>query len=166
MANDVTESKFYDLQQESIDLVNEQIGKLALPFNLKIKMIGNKKLKTMIKLSKISDVNQYMTGFDLLIQINEDYLEAFEGDSASILIYQEIDRLSFDIAKGTFKIGKYPLQTTPGVLKKYGIDAVAKANQLSDLYKSQKDDAQDDADAQKDAAKKVKANKKSSVDFE
>ena len=84
MANDVTESKFYDLQQESMDLVNEQINKIALPFSLKVKMIGNKKLKTMIKLNKISDINQYMTGLYLLIQINEDYLEAFEGESASI----------------------------------------------------------------------------------
>jgi hypothetical protein len=163
MANDVSESKFYDLQQESIDLINEQINKIALPFNLKIKIIGNKKLKSMIKLSKINDINEYMTGYSMLIQINEDYLEAFEGDSASILIYQELDRLSFDIAKGTFKIGKYPLQTTAGVLKKYGIEAVAQANQLSDLYKSQKDDNDSD---QKDATKKVKANKKSAVNFD
>lgn len=158
------EAKFYDLQSESIEKVNEQVNKLALPFNLKIKMIGNSKLKNMIKMSKISDVNQYMTGFDLLIQINEDYLEAFDAESASILIYQEVDRLTFDVAKGTFKIGKYPLQTTSGVLQKYGIEAVAKANQLSDLYKQQKDDGKEFDE--KEAAKKVKANKKSAVDFD
>lgn len=158
-----TETKFYDLQDETINAVNEQINKLALPFNVKVKMIGNKKLKTMIKLSKINDVNQYLTGYDLLIQINEDYLEAFDEESRSILIYQEIDRLAFDIAKGTFKLVKYPLQTTSGVLQKYGIEAVAKANQLSDLYKQQKDDGKE-FDSE-EAKKKVKSNKKNSLEF-
>ena len=72
--------------------------------------------------------------------------------------------MTFDSVKGTFKIGKYPLQTTSGVLQKYGIDAVAKANQLSDLYKSQKDDGKDFDQA--DADKKAKKNKTNAVSFD
>lgn len=162
--NSETVSKFYDLQDETIEKVNNLIDKLALPFNLKVKIIGNSKQKTVIKLSKINDINQFLTGFDMLIMINEEYLEAVEDESSDILIYQELDRLNFDISKGTFKIIKYPLQTTAGVLKKWGIDAVAKANQLSELYSQQKSDGK--PFDKKEAEKKIAKNSKNSVSFD
>lgn len=137
------ESKFYDLDQDTLDVINDIIDNMALPFNLRIKYMGNSKQKTLIKLQKLSDVMVHLTTVDLIIFINEEYFDSLENNS-TILIHQELDRLEFDINKGTFKIGKYPLQTTTGVLKKYGIDAVAEANQLSELYSQQKKDSDEE----------------------
>lgn len=134
------ESKFYDLHEDTLDTIQNIIDKMSMPFNLKIKFLGNTKMKQLIKLQKINDVFSHLTQIDLLVFINEDYFIRLEDGNSEILIYQEFDRLEYDINKGTFKIGKYPLQTTPGVLKKYGIDAVASANQLVELYTQQKED--------------------------
>lgn len=161
-----TESKFYDLSEDSILKIEEAFEKMALPFNLKKKLIGVNKQKALIKLQKVNPITQHVSGLDLLIMINEDYLAALEGENADILINQELDRLEFDINKGTFKIGKFKLQTTEGVLKKYGIEAVAKANQLSELYKQQKDDDQEFDQNSDNVKKKIKSVKKSSVEFE
>ena len=159
------EPKFYDLEQSSLDLVNDTIGKMALAFNIKTKLIGVSKQKTLIKIQKCSPVFQHISAIDLLIYINEDYLVALEGESADILIHQELDRLEMDISKGTFKLGKFRLQTNEGILNKYGIDAVAKANQLSDLYEKQTKDGHEFDKNSEDVQKKLKSNKKSGVEF-
>ena len=130
-----TENKFYELSEDTLELIQGLVSKMALPFNLRIKYMGNSKQKQLVKLQKVSDVFSHITNIDLLMFVNEDYYIRLEEKNAEILIYQELDRLQFDIEKGTFKIAKFLLQTNPGVLKKYGIDAVAEANQLSDLYK-------------------------------
>ena len=38
------------------------------------------------------------------LRVRQDYLIALEDDNAEILLYQELDRLQFDIGKGTFNI--------------------------------------------------------------
>jgi len=156
-ANDAlseTESKFYDLGEDTLELITNLIDKMALPFNLKIKFIGVTKQKQLIKLQKTSDVVSHLTSIDMFMFINEDYLITFDDTNAEILIYQELDRLQFDINKGTFKITKYQLQTNPGVLKKYGIDAVAQANQLVELLKEQKEDAAENDEENKRTIKR------------
>jgi len=156
------ESKYYDLHEDTLEVIQTIIDKMALPFNIKIKFLGNSKLKTLCKLQKINDIFSHITGIDLIIFINEDYFISFDENKAEILIYQELDRLEFDLNKGTFKIAQYPLQTTIGVLKKYGIDAVAEANQLIELYSQQKLEAdQEAAEELKNSLKdKVKSVKK------
>lgn len=152
-----TENKFYELSEDTLELIQGLVTKMALPFNLRIKYMGNSKQKQLVKLQKVSDVFSHITNIDLLMFVNEDYYIRLEEKNAEILIYQELDRLQFDIEKGTFKIAKFLLQTNPGVLKKYGIDAVAEANQLSDLYTQQKaDGAESEFDATVTEVKKVK----------
>jgi hypothetical protein len=157
------EEKFYDLDQDTLDVINDIVDNMALPFSLQIKYIGNTKLKNVIKLQKTSDYVQHLTSIDLIVFINEDYFNALEGESSKILIHQELDRLEFDINKGTFKIGKYRLQTTEGVLIKYGIEAVSQANQLSELYTQQKADTDNTDEFDAKEAKTRSITKK--VDF-
>ncbi len=140
MSTEEGESKYYDLHEDTIELIENVIENMAMSFNLKIKFLGNSKQKCLIKLQKMNDVVVHMTNVDLIIFVNEDYLIKFEDTISEILVFQELDRLEFDLNKGSFKIGKFQLQTNPGVLKKYGIDAVAEANQLVDLYAQQKAD--------------------------
>lgn len=160
------ESKYYDLHEDTLATIQTIIDKMALPFNLKIKFMGHAKMKTLIKLQKINDIFSHITGIDLIVFINEDYFIRFEETNAEILIYQELDRLEFDMNKGTFKIAQYPLQTTIGVLKKYGIDAVAEANQLIELYSQQKQEADKEAAEQlKDSLKDKVRSVKKDVEF-
>lgn len=155
-------NKYYDLSDDTIDVIKNIMDNMALPFNLRVKMLGTTKLKNVVKLQKIADVFTHMTGYDLIIYINEDYLIRLEEKNAEILIYQELDRLQFDIEKGTFKLGRFLLQTNPGVLKKYGIDAVTDANQLTDLLTKQKADG---GDTEFDVTSVVTKNTKKDVEF-
>lgn len=158
-----TEGKFYDLSEDTLDKVKKVIDQMALPFNLKIKYIGNSKLKKVIQLKKANDELVYINAIDLIVYINEDYLIKMEETNAEILLTQELDRLHFDIQSGKFKISKFALQTNVGVLKKYGIEAVAEANELSELYTKQVKGGQDNADGLEKTGKYNK--KKKNVEF-
>lgn len=158
-----TESKFHDLGEDTLDAIKSVVTQLALPFNLKIKYLGDPKMKKLIKMQKSNSVTEHLTAIDLIVFVNEDYFIKLEAKNAEILIFQELDRLQFDINKGTFKIAKFPLQTTTGVLKKYGIDAVAEANELSELYTKQTKDGQEFNVNSPEVQGKVK--KKKDVEF-
>lgn len=151
--------KFYDLSQDTIDSVNAIIDKMSLPFKIKCKMIGVSKQKQVVKLQKANPMLSHFMDIDLVISVNEDNLILLDELSSTILIHQELDRLETDIEKGTIKISKFRLQTNEGILNKYGIDAVAKANQLSELVNKQKEDANADGI-------KLETKKKVSVEFE
>lgn len=135
----MTEEKFYKLSEDTISMVNTMLNNIS-SFDMNVKYLGNKNLKCLIKLQKTNDVIKHLTGTDLIIQINEDYLIKLDEQISEILIYQELDRLEFNIEKGTVKINKYILQTNPAVLKKYGINAVAEANEITKLLTEQTDD--------------------------
>jgi hypothetical protein len=151
------EKEFYELSDDTLQCINSLIERMALPFNIKVKCLGTSKQKAVCKLQRASKIVQHMNAIDLFIYINEDYYMKMEELAAEILIYQELDRLQFNISKGTFKIAKYPLQTTIGVLKKYGIDAVAEANQLTELITQQEKDGKETTEQVKlDPAKKIR----------
>lgn len=155
---------FYELSDDTIEMIEEILDSMAIPFKLRIKYQGNSKMKKVIDLSKLSDAMVHITNYDLIIFINEDYLINLEDENATILIHQELDRLQFDVEKGKFKLTKFPLQTTEGVLMKYGIDAVARANQLSELYTEQKKDKNNDTESEFDV-KDVPTRSIKKVDF-
>lgn len=160
------EPKFYDLDETSLEQINGIIDSLSFPFNIKMKMIGVSNQKCLIKLTKTSPITTHLSGIELLICINEDYLVSLEEENSKILIHQELDRIETDIQKGSFKLGKFKLQTNEGILHKYGIDAVAKANQLSDLYTKQKKDSDETFDVNSDnVQQKVRLNKTKDVEF-
>lgn len=160
--------KFYELAAETIEDVEKVMGNMSIPFKIKTKYVGVSRQNTLIKLKKASPEVQYTTNIDMFVFMNEDFLDNLDEEAIKILMHQELDKLNFDIAKGTFKLGKFRLQTNEGILNKYGIDAVARANQLSELYHKQ---AKDNDGTTKfdpnsaDVQAKLKANKKAGVEF-
>lgn len=166
----VVEPKFYELSADSLQEVNDIINEMAMPFNIKKEIIGASGQKTLIKLQKASPFVNYKTGIELFIFINEDYLAALDNETSKILIHQELDRIETDIAKGTFKFGKFRLQTNEGILSRYGIEAVSRANQLSTIFTEQKADDDGTGNGQFDpnseaVKQKLKAKKNDSVEF-
>jgi hypothetical protein len=149
-------SEFYELSADTLETINNLVGELALPFGIKIMFLGTTKQKSLIKIKVASKEFQYKNHIDLIMYINEDYFIRLEKNNAEILMYQELDRLVFNIEKGTFKIAKYALQTTTGVLKKYGIDAVANANELSVEFTKQLKDKPDNHGQDGEVKKKRK----------
>jgi hypothetical protein len=81
---------------------------------------------------------------ELLVSINDDLMSVFEEESIQILMEQEIDKISVNMDTGKIKMIKPDLTTFSGLINKYGIEKVAKANKVEELYAEQKQDAEED----------------------
>ena len=76
----------------------------------------------------------------LLVSVNEDLFNVFDEESISILIEQEIDKISIETESGKIKMIKPDLSTFSSLITKYGVEKVGKANQIELLYQQQKAD--------------------------
>jgi hypothetical protein len=136
--------KFYKLSQDSIDRFYEVFNKKSFPISIKFQFMGNEKQKELIKVSKITDQYAFLLEKELLVSINEDLLNVFDEESVSILLEQEIDKININIDSGKIKLVKTDLNTFSSLVNKYGVEKVARANKVEDLYHEQKKDAQQD----------------------
>jgi hypothetical protein len=71
-------------------------------------------------------------------------LNVFEEESITILIEQEIDKVSMNIETGKIKLIKPDLTTFSALINKYGVDKIARANKVEELYQQQVKDGKQD----------------------
>lgn len=136
--------KYYELSQDSMDLFFEVFNKKSFPIAVKFQFIGNEKQKELIKISKVSDQYAFIMQKELLVSINEDLISIFDEESVTILMEQEIDKININIDSGKIKLVKTDLNTFSSLLNKYGVEKVARANKVEELYHEQKKDAAQD----------------------
>lgn len=136
-------SKFYQLSEETIDDFMRIFNKKAFSINIGIEFIGSESQKNLIKISKLSDQFSFILSKDILVTINEDLLSAFDDESVEILIEQEIDKITTNIETGKIKLVKPDLTTFSGLINKYGIEKIARANKVEELYSQQKEDQEE-----------------------
>jgi hypothetical protein len=137
-------SKFYSLSDETIGTFKSIFNKKSFPFNVGFQFVGSESQKNLIKISKIPDQFAFILEKELLISINDDLMSVFEEESIQILMEQEIDKISVNMDTGKIKMIKPDLTTFSGLINKYGIEKVAKANKVEELYAEQKQDAGED----------------------
>lgn len=137
-------SKFYELSDHSTEIFNSVFKKKTFPLSVGFRFIGSENQKNLIKISKLSDQYVFLLEKELLVCINEDLIDKFDSESIEILIEQEIDKISIDIDKGKIKMIKPDLNTFSSLINKYGVDKVARANQVEDLYNQQVKDGKEE----------------------
>ncbi len=136
-------STFYEASEEAIKIFLNVFNKKVFPVSIKFQYVGNTKQKSLIKLSKIADNFSFILEKELLVTFNEDLLNIFDEESVSILIEQELDKVSIDTNSGKIKMIKPDLSTFSSLINKYGVDKVARANQIEDLHQQQVSDGQE-----------------------
>lgn len=137
--------KYYELDEDTKDLFLKVFEKKAFPVAVRFQFVGNSKQKDLVKVSKINDQFSFLMDKELLVSFNEQLLNVFdEDDSVSILIEQELDKVSIDPKSGKIKMVKPDLSTFSGIINKYGVNKVARANQITELYDQQQKDGQVD----------------------
>jgi len=136
--------KFYELSQDAVDKFYEIFNKKSFPVSVKFQFIGNEKQKELVKVSKVADQFAFLLQKELLVSINEDLLNVFDDESVSILLEQEIDKININIETGKIKLVKTDLNTFSSLVNKYGVEKVARANKVEELYKEQQKDAEQD----------------------
>ena len=129
----------YNLRKEDIDSLAKNYIK---DYTTELSKSLNQ--KNLIKISKISDQFSFLMEKELLVSINEALMLVFDEESVEILIEQEIDKISVNIDTGKIKLVKPDLTTFSSLINKYGIDKIARANKVEELYSEQKQDSEED----------------------
>lgn len=133
-------SKYYELSDETISKFNEVFNTKTFPLAVRFQFVGCESQKQLIKISKMPEHFEFLLEKELLIIMNEDLFRVFDDESITILIEQELDKISISIDTGKIKLVKPDLTTFSGIVSKYGIEKVARANQVEELYDQQKKD--------------------------
>ena len=136
----MSKEQFRNLSDYIVENFVELEQKLSLPVDIKYVYQSDSKQKTLVKIIKIADRYASLLEADLLVSFNEDFFDAFDDETKTILIEQELSLIEFDLEKGTIKIGKPDIMTSSSLLKKYGVEAIERANKVRDLYNQQQSD--------------------------
>lgn len=137
-------AKFYKVSEETISTFRKIFTKKSFPFNVGFEFIGCESQKNLIKISKLPDQFSFLLEKELLVQINDDLMNVFDEESIQILMEQEIDKISVNMDTGKIKMVKPDLTTFSSLINKYGIEKIARANKVEELYSQQKEDNQED----------------------
>ena len=139
----------YESLSDNIIAEFQKIEKsFALPMDVKFVYVANSKQKKLIKITKISDTFSYLLDADILVVFNEDYFNNFEDQTRLILIEQEIDKMEFDLEKGTISIKEPEINTSCGIIEKFSLKLVENANRLQKDYEKQKKDKKQQEESQ------------------
>lgn len=132
--------RFYELSDDTIEDFFKIFNKKAFPVSLKFLFLGDSKQKNVIKITKIADDYAFSLGKELKVTINEDLMNAYDDESVEILFEQEIDKININIESGKIKLVKPDLTTFSALVNKFGIEKVARANKVEELYQEQQKD--------------------------
>jgi hypothetical protein len=136
-------SKFYKLSDDTIQTFKKVFNKKSFPFNIGFEFVGSESQKNLIKITKLQDPIAFTLEKEMLVSINEDLISVFDEESIQILIEQEIDKISINMDSGKVKLIKPDLTTFSSLINKYGIEKIAKANKVEELYSQQQKDNQE-----------------------
>lgn len=132
--------RFYELSEDTInDFLDVFKGK-SFPIEIKFQFIGDSKQKNLVKIAKIADDYAFVLQKELKVTVNEDLLNAYDEESIQILFEQEIDKININLDSGKIRLVKTDLNTFSGLVNKYGVEKVTKANGVESLYREQKED--------------------------
>jgi len=132
--------KYYEISEYTIARFYEVFNKKSFPVSIKFQFIGCEKQKELIKVSKIPDHFAFVIQKEIFVSINDDLMSVFDDESITILIEQEIDKININIETGKIKFIKTDLNTFSAIVNKYGVEKVARANKVEELYQEQKKD--------------------------
>jgi hypothetical protein len=136
--------RFYELSEDTINDFMTVFKTKSFPIEIKFQFIGDSKQKALIKIAKIADDYSFILQKELKVTINEELLDVYDEESIQILFEQEIDKVNINLDSGKIKLVKTDLNTFSGLVNKYGVDKVTRANGVERLYQEQQSDSQSD----------------------
>lgn len=147
MANNTkisNDERFTPLDEDIQKFFDEVVRtRASLPYKLDFVYVQDYKAKDYVTVKKLVGVNRYLNNADIMVTINERYHDQIDEEAKLILIEQAIATISVDLDSGKIKIIKPDLVTFTGIVKKYGLEKVSRANNLIALIEDQQQDADD-----------------------
>lgn len=136
-------SKFYKLTDTTIQAFKQVYNRKSFPFNIGFEFVGSEAQKNLIKITKLADPISFTLEKEMLVMFNENLMDVFDEESINILIEQELDKISINMDTGKVKLIKPDLTTFSSLINKYGIEKIARANKVEELYQQQQKDNQE-----------------------
>lgn len=136
--------RFRELSDDTVKEFMDVFNRKSFPLPIKFQFIGDSKSKNLVKIAKLPDDLAFVLDKELKVTINEDLMNAYDEESTVILFEQEIDRINHNIDSGKIKLVKTDLNTFSSLVNKYGVEKVARANKVEELYQQQKADSDGD----------------------
>lgn len=130
-----------DIQKYFINIVETRA---ALPYKLDFVFIQDYKAKDYVTIKKLTGINKYLNNAELAVIINERYHDLLDEEAKEILIEQAACTISVNLDTGKIQLIKPDLVTFSGIVKKYGLEKVTRANNLIQLIE---DDQKDQPEA-------------------
>lgn len=135
-------SKYYNLSEDAIKTFTDIFEQKAFPLGIGFMYVGCEDQKELIKITKIPDTYNFLMSKELLVCMNEDLLSKFDQECITILVEQELDKISINLDTGKIKFVKPDLSTFTSLINKWGLEKVGRANQVEDLEHDQKLDSE------------------------
>lgn len=141
-----TVEKFEEISEETQEFFDKVVTKMNMPYSLKYSLVSANKQKQLVKMNKLNEMLTFITGVNAVLSFNEILFDRIDNDVIKeILIIQEMDKLSVDVESGRIRTVRPDMTTFSGIIKKYGWEDVARANQLDELASSQQQEQLTDA---------------------
>lgn len=156
----MAKEQYESLSDDIITYFKNIESSFAMPMDVKFTFVANSKQKKLINITKISDTFSYLLDSDILVVFNEDYFDNFDEQTKQILIEQEIDKIEFDLEKGTIRIKQPEINTSTGIIEKFTLKLVENANRLQKEYEKQKKDKKEQEESQKTPVNKKNYTKR------
>jgi hypothetical protein len=121
---------FNKAEEDIVDYLNESVKRFNLPVDLKFFVMTSAKQKQLVKISKIPDHYSVALNCDIMATVNDSFFDSFDDEAKNILFDQEIDKIEWNLEKGTFKLTKANFSTSRGIIEKYTFEKVARAVEL------------------------------------
>ena len=143
----IAEDRYHEVDEDIIIEIEDLITKhVATTVKVDYTFIGDRKSKSLIKVSKVVDKYAYILNSPVIIELNELLWsqlrnEGGDGDEALLILFKEaFEGITIDDSTGKAKSSDAKFTTTKGVLKKFDFEAIDRAHKLQeDAIESIKD---------------------------
>jgi hypothetical protein len=131
--------RYYELPQETTDLFNDLVKRLAFAFKIEFKLVGDAKLKKLIQITKTQPIMEFLYKHQMYVYINQDLLDLLDVDTEAveILFMEELNNVMPNAESGKIKMGKPNLNTSTSIIDKYGLDEVKRAKDMERMTMEQ-----------------------------
>ena len=132
---------YYEVDDDFKGIFKEYQNQCYLPVDVVYQIVGNSKLKTMVKISKLNDLQSYLNEASVVVEVNVEELQKLDVEAQDIIINQELCKVTFDSNSGKVKLIKPDLYTFSSIVNKQGVEKVLRANQLVKLLEDPDSDS-------------------------
>ena len=135
-------AKFEEPHEETKTLYDQAILQTNLDNFINITVLVDNKAKKIFKVNKASDLLRHRTGDDVIIVINEKFIDLLEAPQRAIVVEESLAGISYNTETLSLTINKPDVETFSGILRKHTFTTWNTIREsIKALYQAEKDEA-------------------------